>query len=374
MSGRLRQLDFLRGMAIILVLLRHQHVTDYTSTMGWMGVDLFFVLSGFLVSGLLFTEYQKHGNLKPGLFLVRRGFKIYPVYYITYVLYLIPIIRLDKLDIKGLLADMTFTQNYLHGWGYAYGASWSLAVEEHFYFALSLAAWCVVAWYFPAIRKQATAKGRRIISTIVVIMISCLLLRYLHNSILPPAKPEYNVTMTHIRIDSLLAGVLISYFFYFRFEHLKEFVAKYRYLLVVLAIAGLSWTPFIEPETSFFGKTTGYTLVYLSFGIILMLFLLSDNINHQLNRVFSKPVVSLVGKIGFSSYSIYVIHTLVINYTNDYARKLGLYDQNVLKFIVVSAISVILGLLITYTIEKYFLAVRDRHFPRRGYVGKKQIW
>lgn len=342
--------------------------------MGWLGVDLFFVLSGFLVSGLLFTEYQKHGNLKPGLFLVRRGFKIYPVYYITYVLYLIPIIRLDKLNLKGFLSDMTFTQNYLHGWGYAYGASWSLAVEEHFYFALSLAAWGIVAWYLPAVGSKAAGKGKKIITAVILIMISCLLLRYLHNSVIPPAKPEYNVTMTHIRIDSLLAGVLISYFFYFRFEYLKRFVSKYRYLLILIAIAGLSWTPFIEPETNFFGKTTGYTLVYIAFGIILMLFLLSDNINDQLNRVLSKPVVSVVSKIGFSSYSIYVIHSLVISYVNVYARKLNLYDQFALKFIVVSTISVIAGLAITYTIEKYFLTIRDRHFPRRGYVGKKQIW
>ncbi|HEY9177426.1 MAG TPA: acyltransferase family protein, partial [Flavipsychrobacter sp.] len=190
----------------------------------------------------------------------------------------------------------------------------------------------------------------------------------------PPAEPEYNVTMTHIRIDSLLAGVLISYFFYFRFEYLNRFVSKYRYLLIIIAIVFLSWTPFIEPETNFFGKTTGYTLAYIAFGIILMLFLLSDNINHQLNRVLSKPVVSLVGKIGFSSYSIYVIHTLVINYVNDYARKLNMNDQFALKFFIGSTISVIAGLIITYTIEKYFLAVRDRHFPRRGYVGKKQIW
>ncbi len=372
MSGRLRQLDFLRGIAIILVLLRHQHVTDYTSTMGWMGVDLFFVLSGFLVSGLLFTEYQKHGNLKPGLFLIRRGFKIYPVYYITYLLYLIPIIRLDKFELKPFLADMTFTQNYLNGWGYAYGASWSLAVEEHFYFGLSLVAWGIIAWYLPRASQQ-NSKSRNVITAVIVLMVSCLLLRYLHNSVWPPAKPEYNVTMTHIRVDSLLAGVLISFFYYFRFDYLKKFVSRYKYLLMVIAIAGLSWTPFIEPETSFFGKTAGYTIVYISFGIILMFFLLSDNINKQLNSVLSRPVVNFVSKIGFSSYSIYVIHSLVISYAKDYARKFNLYEQLELKFIIGSGISILLGILITYSIEKYFLSLRDKYFPRRGYVGKPTI-
>ncbi|MBA4135425.1 MAG: acyltransferase, partial [Flavobacterium sp.] len=74
-NKRLLQLDFLRGMAILLVLLRHKKLFSFTVTMGWIGVDLFFVLSGFLVSGLLFKEYQKHGNIKPGLFLIRRAYK-----------------------------------------------------------------------------------------------------------------------------------------------------------------------------------------------------------------------------------------------------------------------------------------------------------
>src|SRR5437762_8327462 len=78
---RLRQLDFLRGIAVLLVLFRHDALTEFLYKIGWVGVDLFFVLSGFLVSGLLFSEFIKYGNIKPGLFLIRRGFKIYPLFY-----------------------------------------------------------------------------------------------------------------------------------------------------------------------------------------------------------------------------------------------------------------------------------------------------
>ncbi len=81
-SYRLKEIDFLRGLAVIMVLFRHFPFTYYTITMGWIGVDLFFVLSGFLVSGLLFSEYQKFGNIRIRLFLIRRGFKIYPLFYI----------------------------------------------------------------------------------------------------------------------------------------------------------------------------------------------------------------------------------------------------------------------------------------------------
>ena len=79
--SRIKQLDVLRGIAIVLVLGSHMPASDLWSQIGWVGVDLFFVLSGFLVSGLLFNEYKKHGQIRLGRFLIRRGFKIYPAFY-----------------------------------------------------------------------------------------------------------------------------------------------------------------------------------------------------------------------------------------------------------------------------------------------------
>ncbi len=61
---RLKEIDFLRGIAVILVLFRHHWTTNILQHAGWIGVDLFFVLSGFLVSGLLFAEYKKFGDIK----------------------------------------------------------------------------------------------------------------------------------------------------------------------------------------------------------------------------------------------------------------------------------------------------------------------
>lgn len=131
-NRRLRELDFLRGIAILLVLMRHADLFDFTTRVGWIGVDLFFVLSGFLVSGLLFKEYLKFGTIRPMRFLVRRGFKIYPIYFLFYPIYILPLILARDLSLVYMFADLTFVQNYVNGWGYAYGASWSLAVEEHF--------------------------------------------------------------------------------------------------------------------------------------------------------------------------------------------------------------------------------------------------
>src|SRR5450631_3793520 len=79
---RNQKLDVLRAVAITLVFCRHTGSPAFLGLIGGIGVDLFFVLSGFLVSGLLFSEYKKHGTIKPGRFLIRRGFKIYPQFYL----------------------------------------------------------------------------------------------------------------------------------------------------------------------------------------------------------------------------------------------------------------------------------------------------
>src|SRR5690349_1861898 len=88
-AGRLRSLDLLRAVAVLLVLLHHLapppgertrfvSLLSRVASRGWIGVDLFFVLSGFLVSGLLLREHRLHGSIRFGRFFLRRGFKIYP--------------------------------------------------------------------------------------------------------------------------------------------------------------------------------------------------------------------------------------------------------------------------------------------------------
>ena len=356
---RLRELDFLRGIAIILVILRHQLLFDFLKTMGWIGVDLFFVLSGFLVSGLLFKEYQKFGSIKPKLFLIRRGFKIYPIFYLSALGYILPSILLHILDTKKLFYEMTFTQNYALGWGYLYPASWSLAVEEHFYFGLALLLWLIFnkkLMSFEITSNQFSNFEKMLFSVLIFI----LGLRILSNIYFPDENVR-NTTMSHLRIDSLLFGVLISYWYYFKQEILTNFYQKHKIKLLVLAFAMLSFTPFIEELNSFFVKTIGFTMLYLSFGILLIHFLIDKNVNAQINRLFSETIINFVSRIGFCSYSIYVIHSFVINCVGILQIK-----NRFLTFGLVFLTSVIVGFIMTYKIEKFFLNYRDKYFPSRA--------
>lgn len=364
--NRLRELDFLRGIAIILVLLRHQHLFQFTTEMGWIGVDLFFVLSGFLVSGLLFKEYLKFGNIKPGLFLIRRGFKIYPIYYLVYVLYLIPKIIKNQFDINGFLADVFFVQNYAWGWGWSYAASWSLAVEEHFYFSLA------IFLYFAFTKKWLhttfcfwNKKVNYFQTTLVFVFLICLLLR-VYNNLYHPEYNEKNLTMTHLRIDSLLSGVFIAYLYYFKQNWFINNFNQYRKWLFFIIVALLSFTPFVDYDHSFFVRTIGFTMLYIAFGLLLIYFLLEKDINKKINFIFSNRIVNIISKIGFSSYSIYLIHGLVgivISIFSNYVLKIQI--NYLLLFAINIITSVLSGMFITYYLEKYFLKIRDKYYPNR---------
>jgi peptidoglycan/LPS O-acetylase OafA/YrhL len=352
--SRLREIDFLRGIAILLVLFRHQFVFHFTQRMGWIGVDLFFVLSGFLVSGLLFREYQKVGQIYPGRFLIRRGFKIYPIYYLLYPLYLGLIFRYGVFSGKGILADLFFVQNYVSGWGYAFTASWSLAVEEHFYVGFSLLLWLLIRQRWVVL--NVNEKGFRFDYFIVLCMLGALVWRSWLN--LGPFEVGF-FTHTHLRIDSLLAGVWISYAYYFRKEFLenlyKNYISKYWVNTPLL----LAFTPFIEPESSPFVLSIGFTMLYLAFGQVLVIFLMNPQINTQLDRWLGRRVVHWVSQIGFCSYSIYLIHMFV----NIIFAKWGILTSPALLFVATSLCSIGLGYLLTYRIELYFLQIRDRYFP-----------
>ena len=152
-KSRLVGLDILRFAAISVVLCDHSNnfgpagdlfsktpgflgvVLSTVASMGWVAVDVFFVLSGFLVSNLFFQEAARTGSVSPGRFLVRRGFKIYPAFWIMIAATIgYTWCRGGKLAWMQVFGELFFFQNYGHAVTWH---TWSLAVEEHFYFVLA---------------------------------------------------------------------------------------------------------------------------------------------------------------------------------------------------------------------------------------------
>ena len=129
-------------------------------------------------------------------------------------------------------------------------------------------------------------------------MFLILLFRFFSNRIFPLMYVR-NFTMTHLRIDSLLAGVLISYWYHFRITDLQRIFNRYKIFLLLIAGLFLCWVPFKEPTFYEPIKVYGFSLVYISFGIIIIYFVLNPKINQILNKLFTRPVVDIISKIGF---------------------------------------------------------------------------
>lgn len=353
------ELDFLRGIAIILVLIRHSDISINLVYMGWIGVDLFFVLSGFLVSGLIFREYQKTETFNLKRFFIRRGFKIYPLFYVTTIPYTLLKIYNGDWNTLHFLGDLLFLQNYVSEWGYLNPAGWSLAVEEHFYILLSLLALITLKR-----KKRNKNLSKSFGLWIILFMILPLVARILAFFYWSEGANHEKITSSHFRIDSLMSGVLVSYLFTFKFDALKEFVRLYLNWLWLVIVLGLLWTPFINIFQSDFVKVFGFTLVYISFASLLLVFLFVDQIYNKIKAVFSPMIGSTFVKIGVSSYAIYLIHTLVNIAWERIVPETNIFGASYLIFAITSLISILAGILLTRIIEKPFLQYRDRKYPR----------
>ena len=204
MKGRNQSLDVLRCIAVLLVLGCHLPYYRLWARAGWIGVDLFFVLSGFLISGLLFEDYKAHGQIDWKRFLIRRGFKIWPPFYVF--LFLTALLMHGGMPLQGFLACASFLQNYLaRSPIVASGVFvhlWSLAVEEHFYVLLPALLVLLAA-------RKVRDPFRAVPYIFAGLSAICLVLRVL------TVRAGGQVWMTHLRIDSLFAGVTLGYFLQF---------------------------------------------------------------------------------------------------------------------------------------------------------------
>lgn len=351
---RVHSLDILRGIAVIGVLFRHMYLPIesshldtlllYLHEIGWMGVDLFFVLSGFLVSGLLFKEYKKTGKVSVKRFLIRRGLKIYPSFYFfiaTTCLY--QLMRFKPLNPYTILAEILYVQNYFSGlWNH----SWSLAVEEHFYLSI-IVIFVLLQW-----KKDNLTKLPYILAFILLL---CTVLRtfyILNNSLIPLNKELY---LTHFRIDSLIFGVLISYINYYHKSFIKKlFSTTWMIFIITILISPCIIFPNF---TSNFMFCIGFTILYLAFGA-LILWVIQNEILYTPKNFLNK----ILRKIGIYSYSIYLWH-MPVKFWFLNAFHMVFSSNYYLDLLVYLLSSVLIGIFMSKIIEIPIIKFRDKLYP-----------
>jgi len=358
-KGRFQQLDLLRALAISLVLFRHMSLLACSphsvfgvmqNTIfrgGWIGVDIFFVLSGFLVSGLLFREYQKYGAISFRQFFLRRGFKIYPAYWAMLSLGAIVAWCFGHAKpFSTYLISLLFLQNY---GPFVWAPTWSLAVEEHFYITLPLLLMALIAW-----RKTKPFISMPLI--FVGITAACTTMRVLHG-MLHPFSQEGSVFPTHLRIDSLMFGVLISYWYHFHNDTFARITRDKTVLFGILGAAMLIPAFVWDQAQTPFIYTFGYNLLYLGSGFLLVS---SLSWKHR-----TSGLIKGIAAIGGDSYSIYLWHPIV----NLFALGI-LCDASPLMWgcylCAYLAGSIVFGTFMARVVEKPALALRDRLVPSRA--------
>ncbi len=353
-SGRIFQLDVLRGIAILLVMGVHVPAYPIWSTLGGWGVDLFFVLSGFLISNLLFGEYRKSGSIRFIRFLSRRALKLYPSFYLLLVLtVLYCVLWRVPFTARQLLGEMVLTQNYIGGiWGH----TWSLAVEEHFYLLLPL----LLAFLMKR-RAGSVDPFRPIPAIFLGVAIVCLALRILNAQHYPEYSHRIHYEPSHLRFDTLFFGVFLSYLHNFRPEILQTVMSN-PWRLPVSMVSVMAFVPVIVYATTDPTMyTVGFTLVYIGFGTMLLLSLYSED------RKRPEPGIALraIGRMGTYSYTLYLWHVPMAQVFASLASRFPSVNQYILHAIYFAA-SVVVGVVSSRLVEIPVLKLRERLFPPSG--------
>jgi len=363
-------LDVLRGLAVLLVVINHFEPATVPNAvipsgafgwaywrlhgLGWSGVDCFFVLSGFLISGLLLKEMEQTGRIQLTRFWVRRSFKILPSY-----VCLLAVLALTGattwLDLAGMKATVLsflqhglFLQNYLdHN---PNGPTWSLAVEEHFYLMLPCALLLMGFWAKPEVF------AKRVVVLCVTVLVAVLSIRLLQWGVGSIAAGDYS--RTHLRVDSLLLGVLIQHLC--RQRHpIVTWVSQHPGHSLCMA-APLIATSLFFSRTHPLMFTFGYTALAIGYGLVLIVF------SQTWGQQTDSKVRWTLAMVGTWSYNIYLWNFFVLKLSlPGYASaQLWIADhlpRNVAsfaQFTLFLVVSLGMGALMTWMVEKPFLKLQ----------------
>lgn len=238
-KGNLPVLDVLRSLAILGVFTAHSiglaGLTNATATItrlpvfryGWTGVDLFFVLSGFLIGQQLWKELKRTGHIRIGRFLLRRGLRIWPLYY-GFVFFILGEVAFLGRSPKRLLLDALFVTNYFPDSQVSGG--WSLSTEEQFYLVapvvIAFMVWLGVKagrlWTIPAVMVSISVASRAF-----SVSASSLDVHDLRLSLFYPF---------HTHLDGLATGLLLAWLSIFRADLLQ---ARWKLGLLMVSMAAL---------------------------------------------------------------------------------------------------------------------------------------
>lgn len=330
-------LNGLRALSIIFVLaghteLRSFHITDDPPGMQ-VGVTIFFLISGFLITWLLMQEErQNNGRISLKGFYIRRAFRIFPVYYTLLLVYFfLQLAGIFQFTTASWVSSLTYTKYLSPRWGeWESGHLWSLSVEEHFYLV-----WPTVFYFF---------KRFRVPFALAVMAVVPFVRLWGH----------FGDLHMFTRADALMAGCLLA-LYYERLTGVLLTLPRV-WLLLPFAVMPLSLSAkrlvklFFPGDIPLAKMAVAFSASYGILTLLCLGLILAISINFTNNpwfRFLNNPVMNYIGKL---SYSLYIWQQM---FFSDKLWPASRFPYNI-AFIVITA------LLSYHLVETPFLRIKDR--------------
>jgi len=363
-NNRLPGLDSLRALAIAVVMAFHlggllPDIFGPIERFGWMGVDLFFVLSGYLIGSQLLKPMRDGRAISLLDFYRKRAYRILPVYLVVLALYVFWPLWREAPGMSPLWQFLTFTENFFvdYSINHAFSHVWSLCVEEHFYLLLPMIVF---------VMSRRAAAWKTIAVLLLFVALGLAMRSYVYFHVLLPLgrdSDEFSVRYieriyypTYTRLDGLLAGVALAAMRVYRPGWWSAIMQRANWLLAGgVVLMGCTLWMFAD-RVSAVGNVVGFPVMAVAMGMLVMA---AADRRSWFGRV-RVPGARLVATL---AYSLYLTHKEVAHLDTLWLPNvMGARDWKTVCVLAVSCLAV--AGLFYLTIERPFLALRDRREQR----------
>ena len=348
MNDYRKEIDVLRAVAVLAVVFYHAKFRFYNIEFfegGYLGVDIFFVISGYLISRNLFKEYINTNSINFKSFYLRRVKRLAPIFFtVITIFYFVAFIYYSPWGFlnfsKSVISSIFFLSNYYFSQiSTVYGSedslyipflhTWSLSVEEQFYLIFPTLFFLIFKF----------RKKNILVITCIIIFISFIFSVYFQTT-----HPQLNFYNFFSRIWEILTGSVIAYFeifknkFYIKIsrQNLFNSMARISYLGLFLCFL------FFNEDTAHPGALTALPIVFTSLIII----------NRKKNSKFYKLIENkYFVYLGLISYSLYLWHYPLFSFTRLYFRRAEILLTNEIKIFLIF-LSIIISFFSYKLIEK----------------------
>ena len=360
---RIYGLDTLRALAIVLVVLHHYTLFvsgrpdqfGWVGEIGWVGVDLFFALSGYLIGNQIFAAMRSEAGFSPPRFYARRLLRTLPNFYVVLALYALwPWFR-NGLQMPPLWEFLTFTQNINLRPGTAFSHAWSLCIEEQFYMLLPALALLV-----------ASVRGslRWAWATVALAFIGGMIIRatYWQDLVDGNARGnlhyyQYIYYSTLCRFDELVAGVALALVKNYHVAAWRRLTAYGNAMLAAgVAVCAVAFWLFLDDRQGLLATVAGFPLLALGCALLIVAALGERSILRDTR-------VPGAASLALWAYAIYLTHKQIGILARKPMEQLGYGPESAVAIAAIMALSLVFGWLLFKLVETPFMVLRERYVP-----------